>query len=669
MIRFGLNFRRLALVVFAVAACASGLSAQSFSLTSGREPLVSLDGLWRFHPGDSPVAAGSPAPLWASPAFDDSGWELLRSDSSWTGQGHPSMGGYAWYRFRVAVPPGEGPVSLLLGPIFTSYQVYVDGRLVGGSGKMPPTRTPDTSLSYHLYPLTRFAAPDGRTLPVAIRVWHAPIWATYVGGGPFQPGNLAGAPRLLTIEQHHHQLARNVIFVDQYAYSIAAGIIGITILWLFFTRPSEREYLWFAAMLLAQCADAVLNIWHEVWATPSIPLFDLSDGVLNAAIMFGAFCFLSIILKARIGAWGRILLGLVILSPIPGVLYWPGWLSVPASAALQLVFALPSVIWILYLLVRRAVQGNQDARLLLVPILLAQGYYVADNLVILLDQADWVSRPEWMQRPLPLPPFTVHIQILLNLIFLLAMLVFLIRRFTRARRREVRMAGELEAARQVQLVLLPDEQDQCPGFKVECIYQPADEVGGDFFQQISDGHCGILIVIGDVSGKGLPAAMMVSVLVGAIRAEAAHGTDPAALLAALNDRMTSRAQSGFVTCMAAHITADGRLTVVNAGHLPPYLNGRELSIPGSLPLGILPHAAYEAISMTLAPGDRLTFISDGVIEAQSRSGELFGFDRMRDLCREPAGMIAQAAQGFGQQDDITVVTVEFSGAASPALAG
>ena len=263
--------------------------------------------------------------------------------------------------------------------------------------------------------------------------------------------------------------------------------------------------------------------------------------------------------------------------------------------------------------------------------------------------------------------------IFLHLVFLLAMVIFLILRFTRARRREAFLAGEFEAARQVQQLLLPDASDQCPGFTVEYIYQPAEELGGDFFQQIGDGAGGLLLVVGDVSGKGLPAAMLVSVLVGAIRAEAAHSITPAALLASLNDRIMGRAQGGFTTCMAAHIDAGGRLTLANAGHLPPYLNGEELGVPGSLPLGILSPAIYESTTAQLAPGDRLTFVSDGVVEAQSplksrskssaHSAELFGFDRTRNLSLQPAAAIAQAAHSFGQQDDITVVTVVFSSAA------
>jgi len=245
------------------------------------------------------------------------------------------------------------------------------------------------------------------------------------------------------------------------------------------------------------------------------------------------------------------------------------------------------------------------------------------------------------------------------------MCVFLILRFTRARRHEAWLAGEFEAARQIQQVLLPDQQYQCPGFKVECIYQPAQQVGGDFFQQIGDDQCGMLIVVGDVSGKGLPAAMLVSVLVGAIRTEAARGTDPVSMLLCLNDRMMGRAHGGFTTCLAAHITQGGLLTLANAGHLPPYLNGEEIDLVGALPLGILSATEYEYTAIQLQPGDRLTFVSDGVVEAQSKlhgnKDELFGFDRTRALSRQPAAVIAESARVFGQNDDITVVTVEYYG--------
>jgi phosphoserine phosphatase RsbU/P len=646
-------------LIFVVVLSPFALAAQSFDLGSGRLPLVSLDGQWRFHPGDSPMHNGTPD--WAQPGFDDSGWALLHGDRSWSVQGYEGMGGYAWYRCAIRVPAGKEPNSLLLAPIMTGFRVYIDGAELGGAGNMPPSYTPNPSVSFKLFPLTTGGSSSERVIEVAVRVWHSPLWAGYFGGGFFQPGSLAGDPALLSAELRHHTAARHVKFVDQYTYSVASALIGLAILYLFLLRPVEREYLFFAIMVLAQCADCALFIVKEIWAFPAVPIFDMADGALNS-IMFGAnLLFISRILDAPIRRWVRFLIILLCISPFCASLYWPRWASAAESAALQLSLLLPAIVWPIYLLVRRAIQGNRDARLLLLPILAANGYYAFDNFVMLLSQAGLVRRPRFMDTPLALPPFTIHIQVLLNLVFLLAMLVFLIRRFTLARQREERLAGEFDAARQVQQVLLPDELDQCPGFHVESIYEPADQVGGDFFQQIADGHGGMLIVVGDVSGKGLPAAMVVSVLVGAIRAEAAHGADPASLLRSLNHRMLGRSHGGFVTCLAAHLSAEGVLTVANAGHLPPYLNGNDMAVDGSLPLGVLEHMDYEISIAELAPGDRLTFISDGVLEAQSRSGELLGFDRARELSRRSAATIARAAQEFGQEDDITVVTVEFTG--------
>ena len=663
--RFGSLLRRFASL--ALVAYAAWLPAQSFDLDRGREPVDSLDGLWRFHPGDSPAAPGSSAPLWADPAFDDSDWPLLKSSESWATQGHPGMSGFGWYRFTVRIPAGMQASSLLLAPMMTSFEVYVDGRRAGAVGQMPPTLIPPARLSFHLFPLTTGGSASPRTVQVAIRVWHAPIWASYVGGGPFQPGHLAGDPRLLALEQQHRQVVRNIRFVDAYSYSITAALVGFAILCLFFIRHAEREYLWFALILLAQAADNALTVGQAIYSLLPVPIFDLLDGIFVATTVIAALCFFSKILNAHAGLIGRVLLALAALSPLAAVLYWIGWFSPPASGAIQLTCLLPAVAWILSVLVIWAVRGNLDARLLIVPTLLDMGYYLADNLAIVLNQAGWTRAPHILEVPLPLPPFTMQTGILFHLVFLLAMVVFLVLRFTRARRHEAWLASEFEAARQIQQVLLPDQQDQCPGFAVECVYQPADQVGGDFFQQIGDGQGGILLVVGDVSGKGLPAAMLVSVLVGAIRAEAAHDSSPAALLNSLNDRAIGRSNGGFTTCLAAHIAANGLLTIANAGHLPPYLNGSEIAVPGSLPLGLVAGTHYETSAFKLSPSDRLTFVSDGVPEAQSKSGALFGFDQTRSISRQPAAEIAQAARSFGQLDDITVVTVEFSGADATAL--
>ncbi len=225
-------------------------------------------------------------------------------------------------------------------------------------------------------------------------------------------------------------------------------------------------------------------------------------------------------------------------------------------------------------------------------------------------------------------------------------------------RQQALLEGELAAAREVQQVILPERVEAVPGFKVESIYQPAQQVGGDFFQVLPAQGDGLLVVVGDVAGKGLPAAMLVSVLVGAIRGVVQYTEDPAELLASLNDRLIGRTHGGFSTALVARISADGSVTIANAGHLSPYLDGREIELQGALPLGVVKNAAYQVTHFHLPQGSRLTFYSDGVIEAQNEKGELFGFERGRAISVQSAAAIVEAARQFGQEDDITVVTIE-----------
>jgi hypothetical protein len=232
------------------------------------------------------------------------------------------------------------------------------------------------------------------------------------------------------------------------------------------------------------------------------------------------------------------------------------------------------------------------------------------------------------------------------------------RRYGLTRAEMAVLESEMAAARQVQQVILPAPGESFPGYAVDSVYKPAREVGGDFFQILSAGNGGLLLVFGDVAGKGLPAAMLVSMLVGAIRTAAEDTHDPVLLLRRIHDRLVGRTSGCFSTAISAHIAADGTVTVANAGHLSPYLDGVEIQLPGALPLGIPGGGQYEPIGFELQPGSRLTFFSDGVVEAQNPAGELFGFGRSQAISTEPAASIADAAVRFGQSDDITVVTIE-----------
>ena len=163
------------------------LRAQTVELTAHTEPLADLSKeKWRFHPGDDP--------RWASPNFDDSTWPLIRSDHPWSEQGYPNLGGFAWYRFTIQTPSPSPSLDLLLPSILTDYELFEDGRNIGGVGQMPPHGSLrfNQTLLYRLNP-----TPPGTTIHLAIRVWHHPTLASYLGGGPRYGGGMAGDAAIL----------------------------------------------------------------------------------------------------------------------------------------------------------------------------------------------------------------------------------------------------------------------------------------------------------------------------------------------------------------------------------------------------------------------------------------------------------------------------------------
>jgi len=220
-----------------------------------------------------------------------------------------------------------------------------------------------------------------------------------------------------------------------------------------------------------------------------------------------------------------------------------------------------------------------------------------------------------------------------------------------------RLAAELAASRAIQQMIVPEHAPEIAGFLIHSKYQPFGEVGGDFFQILSLPEGGALLVIGDVSGKGMPAAMLVSLLVGTLLALVETTTSPGQLLAGLNHCIRGRSCDGFTTCLILHLGVDGAVTFANAGHIPPYRNGEELPCENGLPLGLVAAASYSESTFQLTAGEQITLLTDGVVEARNTAGELFGFERTAAISSQEADSIAQAAEAFGQEDDITVLTV------------
>ena len=229
---------------------------------------------------------------------------------------------------------------------------------------------------------------------------------------------------------------------------------------------------------------------------------------------------------------------------------------------------------------------------------------------------------------------------------------------TEESRRRNELAQEIRNAQELQQVLVPEALPDLPGFALTSSYRPAQEVGGDFFQVVPLAGGGTMVVLGDVSGKGLPAAMTVALVVGTVRTLAEFTRSPAEMLDGLNRRLRGRLHGGFATCLALRLEADGTGAIASAGHPSPYLNGRELDLQGALPLGI-GEAKYEEIPLQLEPGDHLALYTDGLLEARNEKGDLYGFDRLQSLFERAAAanVASDDAVDFGQEDDITVLTL------------
>jgi sigma-B regulation protein RsbU (phosphoserine phosphatase) len=622
---------------------ASGLHAQNFNLQTGREPVASLDGLWRFHTGDNPA--------WADPNFDDSQWPLLRSDEAWGEQGYKNYGGFAWYRFTVAVPEGSRNWSIYLGPMETGYQLFVDGRLAGSFGPILNSR--NYAASGRVFAISRAAAASGpRTFHIAIRAWHSPVWADYVPGG-FFGSSYFGDSRLIAQRAATARSLQWNGLVDEYTYAVLGTLVGFVVLVLFFIRREEREYLWFALLLLANAIDIGLDISRLLALIP-LPISDFIDASVESAALLAALAFFSVVLRAPRSRTWWFVAAMVFISPPTVFLYVFNISSVGIAGLLGTLAVLPATVWILVTLLKRALQRDRDALILLVPTLLWQGFPFIDSILLITWQLGWQRWTSHWVFPLLTKPFVLMPGPAIGTIFIFALLLFLIRRFSLARQEETRLSSEFESARNIQSLLIPAKPPITPGFAIESIYLPASEVGGDFFQIMPASDGSLLVVVGDVSGKGLKAAMTVGAIIGALRGCSVR--KPAEVLAHLN-RVLHGQITGFVTCTAALIAANGNMTLANAGNLAPYCNGQELNVESGLPLGITPDVCYSETTFQLNPNDRLTFVSDGVVEATNKRRELFGFHRTQAISTQPASAIAEAAKQFGQNDDITVLTL------------
>jgi serine phosphatase RsbU (regulator of sigma subunit) len=255
-------------------------------------------------------------------------------------------------------------------------------------------------------------------------------------------------------------------------------------------------------------------------------------------------------------------------------------------------------------------------------------------------------------------------------------------RLAQVERERERVEQEMRVARSIQQASLPEEVPTLEGWQISPFYQPAREVGGDFydFHLLSEGRLGL--VVGDATGKGVPAALVMSTTCGMLQlaAQGSGSFSPGEVLSRVNQTLYARIPANmFVTCFYAILDPkSARLRYANAGHDLPYLlrNGEaeELRARG-MPLGLMPAMSYEEKEVMLDAGDSALFYSDGLVEAHDPEGEMFGFPRLRELIGEHGEessledflleeLHAFVGEGWEQEDDITLLTLRRSAARS-----
>lgn len=630
------------------------------------EAVVALVGPWKFQTGDDPA--------WAQPGLNDSSWATVdltaETDpldpsqmaliSGWTARGYPGYSGFAWYRLQVDVESGGRPLSLKMpDSVDDAYQVFVNGVRIGQFGKFDGSSV----TAYGSLPRA-FSLPAGLTsgkMTVAIRVWmdSATRFKMVDAGGLHDPPVLGYTPAIASQVR---------LDFDDTAHEIGSGFLELLILImgllmamaLYWLDPHEEAYFLLGLVCVATLLSNSVMLLSNFTAIGATAVVILTDVVAMPVrfglwVMFWAHWFrLSRLKWFHWITWVLVGLLMVCTAMLSAPLYGH---EIPVQAAGVLVST------------RLLLKLGLDVVLIVVA---CMGFkrrhtegFMAGAAIILAFVANFQRELRLIHLSVTTTifGFTISVGQISTILSLLIITVMLLRRFVFSQRLQEQWKLEIEQARSIQHVLIPDELPTLHGMRIRSEYHPAREVGGDFFQIVPlDDTGSALIVVGDVTGKGLQAGMLVALIVGAIRAAVQQTTDPPRILAMINDQLAEREHSS-ATCVVLRITDDGFVRLSHAGHLPPYLNGHELQMEGSLPLGMIRDVEFPAQSLQLRPGDELTLMSDGVVEAQDARGELFGFERVHEMMRKraTAGDLAAAAQSFGQADDITVLQIQWLG--------
>jgi Stage II sporulation protein E (SpoIIE) len=623
---------------------------------------VPLDGPWQFHLGDNAA--------WASPDIDDAaghdGWEEIKADSTWGTQTHPNYDGYAWYRRRIEITPASGEphdFALMVPAIDDVYELYWNGRPIGHLGTFPPHLDYLALVSPYTYGLGPV-----RSGVLAVRVFKVPLASNDDGtAGGFEAAPVIGSPQAIANAKDaldYHWLQSQQF---QFALTGLYAIVSLLSLMAWLRDRRQRLLFWMMVFTFTPALQLFLigmrlpysSIWLTFFQQTAIQAREVSQWYLLLYL-------LALDDRPRLMRFIKVIsIGTVMIGTLDGALGFIyaalGAHSFQVLDAFLTVFILPFEALPIFLVIAAVLRRRRldSARWIVASIALVNDVlYAVTNI-----SSQGVRFTHWRVSSwltglhLTLFGSVLPLQSIFRTALFLAIIYAVLRYALDYRQRQITLEREFQNAREVQQVLVPEALPPIPGFALASAYQPAREVGGDFFQILPTKDGGALIVIGDVSGKGMPAAMTVSLLVGTVRTLAHYTESPGEILAAMNYRMMNRSNGGFTTCLVVRVDADGRLTVANAGHLAPYVDGHEISADNGLPLGLEATASYAESYGVLGANQQLTLLTDGVVEARARNGELYGFQRTAAIATRSAEAISQAARDFGQEDDITVLTL------------
>ncbi|MFL6466132.1 MAG: PP2C family protein-serine/threonine phosphatase [Bryobacteraceae bacterium] len=590
---------------------------------------AALDGTWRWHAGDNTQ--------WASATFDDSHWSPLRVPGPL-----PPDRQY-WIRLHVQIGGMPDP-GLLLGPIAYAYDVYWDGQRIGSFGDLP--RGTWFTPRWQTFPIpAHLTIPGDHT--VAVRIGQigpgiaTPTRQPGTQGGDNRIGDLAALHEAESAQMHADLQPRLLQLLVDFGFLLA----GLYFLSLPPSVSQGAAFRWLGIILLGR-ALVVMCEFYENDGPLSIP-----GSIITAFLWAGVWLSCLGTIEFSYAFFRR---------PVPFAMRCIGWLIAALAAPLPFsysaitvrltVLLIPAVVSIT-VAAAEVRKRTLDAGLTLI-LFAALGATILYNV---LDITIAITYGIGAPVAINIAGFRLWLWDVVYLVWVPAIAMQIHKANLRFRDERERLRREMEAARHVQHLLLPSQSLQVPGFEIEASYQPATEVGGDFFQLFPVSPASLLLVVGDVSGKGVQAALLVSMVVGALRNR--QSDEPSSVLQELNAVLLGVSQGGFTTCCCAFFAPDGAVTLANAGHFAPYRNGEEIATPPGLPLGLTSDAEWEERQMKLQPGDRLLWISDGVIEARNDKRELLGFQRTQELAGQPAFEITRAAQEFGQEDDITVLSI------------